>query len=92
MDAGDLISPVADNLVKRTNTLVSMVQKAVAGGNSEPPHVRARNEAFDAEKLYRVGVRRLDRQRLALEEKIEDTLKMLQRWEMERLRMVKTGK
>jgi len=33
----------------------------------------------------------LDRQRLGLEEKIEDTLKTLQRWETERLRAVKTA-
>ncbi|GJJ11361.1 hypothetical protein Clacol_005593 [Clathrus columnatus] len=90
LDPGALISPVAENLVKRTNTLVSMVQKAVAGNNNEPPHIRARNEAHDAEKLYRVGVRRLDRQRLLLEEKVEETLKVLQRWEVERLRMIKT--
>lgn len=91
LDPASLISPVADNLVKRTNTLVSMVQKAVTG-NNEPPHIRARNDAYDAEKLYRVGVKRLDRQRLVLEEKIEDTLKLLQKWELERLRTVKTGK
>ena len=39
---------------------------------------------------YRIAVRKLDRQRLGLEERIEDVLKKLQRWEAERLQAVKT--
>lgn len=81
--------------MKRTNTFVSIVQKAVSATSpaaSEPPHVRARLEAENADKLYRVAVRKLDRQRLGLEEKIEETLKALQRWEMDRLRAVNTGR
>ena len=89
------LSPVAENLIKRTNTFVSIVSRAVSAANSgasgEPPHIRARHEAEDADKIYRVAVRKLDRQRLGLEEKIEETLKALQRWELDRLRAVKTG-
>ncbi|KAF8511843.1 hypothetical protein BU17DRAFT_96904 [Hysterangium stoloniferum] len=86
------LSPVAENLMKRTSNLVSIVQKAVtAASNAEPLHIRARHDAEDADKVYRVAVRKLDRQRLGLEEKIEDTLKTLQRWETERLRAVKTA-
>lgn len=59
--------------------------------NGEPAHVRARHDADEADKTYRVGVRRLDRHRLALEERLEETLKTLQKWEAERLRAVKTG-
>lgn len=58
---------------------------------SESFHVRARNEAEIADKLYRVAVRKLDRQRLGLEEKIEETLQALQKWEMDRLRSVNMG-
>ncbi len=54
-------------------------------------YVRARHEAEEADKVYRSAVRRLDRQRLALEERLENTLKTLQVWELERLRAVKTG-
>jgi hypothetical protein len=36
-------------------------------------------------------VRRLDRQRLGLEELVEETLRILQHWEAERLAAVKTG-
>jgi hypothetical protein len=85
------LSPITDNLIKRSNTLVSAVAKALAVKESEPAYVKARNEAEEADKAYRVGIRRLDRQRLGVEEKIEETLKTLQKWESERLKAVKTG-
>lgn len=78
--------------MKRSNTLVNVVAKALnANGHSEPAHIKARREAEEADQAFRVAIRRLDRQRLGVEEKIEDTLKTLQRWETERLRAVKTG-
>jgi hypothetical protein len=52
--------------------------------------VRARVESDAADREYRIAVRKLDRQRLGLEERIEDALKVLQRWETERLHAVKT--
>jgi hypothetical protein len=83
--------PQADNLLKRTGTLYSLVSKALNNNTmNEPAHIRARQEADEANNAYRVDVRRLDRHRLALEERIEETLKVLQRWEVERLRAVKT--
>ncbi|OAX43944.1 hypothetical protein K503DRAFT_610472 [Rhizopogon vinicolor AM-OR11-026] len=83
--------PLADNLIKRSNNLVNVVSKALnANAQSEPAYIRLREEAEAADKVYRVAVRRLDRQRLGLEERIEETLKTLQRWELERLRAVKT--
>lgn len=82
-----------ENLFKRTGNFVSLVSKALNNSaNSEPSYIRARSDADDADKAYRIGVRKLDRQRLALEERIEDALKLLQRMESERLRAVKTGK
>ena len=84
--------PVASNLLKRSNTLLNVVSKALATNPStEPLHVRTRAEADAADREYRVAVRRLDRQRLGLEERIEDVLKVLQRWETERLQAVKTA-
>ncbi|KAK0497208.1 hypothetical protein EDD18DRAFT_1161108 [Armillaria luteobubalina] len=84
-----LSSPTAklqpEALFKRTNNFVSLVTKALnAQANGEP------NVSEEADKAYRLAVRRLDRQRLALEEKLENTLKTLQVWELERLRAVKT--
>lgn len=78
--------------MKRSGNLVNVVTKALnANSQSEPIYVRLRMEADEADKLYRVSVRKLDRQRLGLEERIEETLKTLQKWEMERLAAVKTG-
>ncbi|KAL0953557.1 hypothetical protein HGRIS_004778 [Hohenbuehelia grisea] len=83
--------PVAENLMKRTNNFVNLVQKALnANTNGDPAYVRLRHDADEADHAYRVAVRRLDRQRLGLEERMEETFKTLQRWETERLRAVKT--
>lgn len=96
LDSGVAASPItktlpqADNLVKKTSGFVNLVSKALQQQQSVPTHVRARQEAEEADKAYRLAVRKLDRHRLGLEEKIEDTLKLLQRWEAERLRAVKT--
>ncbi|KAI6023560.1 hypothetical protein BKA83DRAFT_4261276 [Pisolithus microcarpus] len=84
-------SQIADNLLKRSNNLVNVVTKALnATSQNEPAYVRLRQEAEEADKMYRVAVRKLDRQRLGLEERIEEVLKALQRGEAERLRAVKT--
>lgn len=78
--------------MKRTGNFANLVSKALnANPNGEPAYVRARREAEEADKVYRIAVRRLDRQRLGLEDKIEESLKTLQRWESERLSAVKTG-
>ena len=78
--------------MKRSKTFFSAVQQAVAGEKSvEPLFILRRREAETAEKEYQLAVRKLDRQRLALEERIDDTLKLLQRWESERFRALKTG-
>ena len=83
-------TPVAGNLMKRSNNFLSVVSKALAANaNTEPPIVRTRLDAEAADREYRIAVRKLDRQRLGLEERVEDTLKLLQRWEMERLYAVK---
>lgn len=77
--------------MSRSSTLANVVAKALTA-QSEPAHIRARREAEEADQAYRVAIRRLDRQRLGVEERVEDTLKTLQKWETERLRAVKTGK
>ncbi|CDO73283.1 hypothetical protein BN946_scf185008.g45 [Trametes cinnabarina] len=83
------LSPLAQTVAGRTTGLANLVSKAFAA-NGEPPHVRARREAELADQEYRVAVRKLDRQRLGLEERIEEALKTLQKWELDRLRAVKT--
>ena len=53
--------------------------------------MKARLEADNADQKYRTAVRALDRQRLALEDRIETNLKLWNRWELDRLNAVKTG-
>ncbi|EKM49960.1 uncharacterized protein PHACADRAFT_264420 [Phanerochaete carnosa HHB-10118-sp] len=85
------LSPLAENVAKRTAGFASLVTKALNQNQAgEAPYVRARREAESADNEYRIAVRKLDRQRLGLEERIEDTLKTLQKWELDRLRAVKT--
>ncbi|KAF7965016.1 hypothetical protein HWV62_1048, partial [Athelia sp. TMB] len=87
------LAPLAGSFMKRSGTLAGVVAKALQTNGSapgEPAYVRARREAEEADQAYRVAVRRLDRQRLHAEEKVEETLKVLQKWETERLRAVKT--
>ncbi|RDB20844.1 Rho-GTPase-activating protein 8 [Hypsizygus marmoreus] len=80
-----------EKLIKRTGEFVHLVSKALNANSGEPAYIRARHEAEEADKAYRVAVRKLDRQRLGLEERLEETLKTLQRLETERLRAVKTA-
>ncbi|KAG5647823.1 hypothetical protein DXG03_007747 [Asterophora parasitica] len=78
-------------IAKRTGNLVNLVSKVLNNNaNGEPAFVRARQEADQADYNYRLAVRKLDRQRLGLEERLEEMLRALQRWETERLRAVKT--
>ncbi|PPQ96939.1 LOW QUALITY PROTEIN: hypothetical protein CVT26_005958, partial [Gymnopilus dilepis] len=81
------------NLLKTTGNFVSLVSKALnnSAASNEPPYIRGRQEADKADKAYCIAVRRLDRHRLALEERIKETLKLLQRWESKTLRAVKTA-
>ncbi|KAF5316623.1 hypothetical protein D9619_006671 [Psilocybe cf. subviscida] len=85
-------NPNQENILKKTGNLLNVVSKALntTTTGSEPAYIRLRAESEETEKTYRIAVRRLDRHRLALEERIEETLKILQRWEGERLRAVKT--
>ncbi|KAI0821557.1 hypothetical protein BC629DRAFT_1278140 [Irpex lacteus] len=85
------LSPLAENVAKRAGGFANLVTKALQPNpNAEAPYVRARREAEAADQEYKTAVRNLDRQRLGLEERIEDTLKKLQQWEIDRLRAVKT--
>lgn len=87
------LAPIADGVAKRTGTFANLVSKALtSNATNEPPYVRARREADAADQEYRTAIRKLDRQRLGLEERIEDTLKTLQKWELDRLRAVRTGR
>ncbi|KAF8327151.1 uncharacterized protein EI90DRAFT_2998640 [Cantharellus anzutake] len=88
------LSPVppsssAGSLLQRSNTLSSFISKRL-NNSAEPLHVKLRAEADAADARYRYAVHALDRQRLSLEDRIEGTLKLWNRWELDRLRAVKT--
>lgn len=83
---------MAEDVTKKTTSFASLVSKALStNGVAEPAYVKARRDAEAADQEYKHATRQLDRQRLGLEERIEDTLKTLQKWELDRLRAVKTG-
>jgi len=87
------MSPVviegANTLLKRSNTVASYLARSLKA-SSEPPHRKARIAADEANEKYRSAVRKLDGQRLALEDRIESMLKQWYIWELDRLRAVKT--
>jgi len=81
---------IAPEIAKTSGAFVDIVSKAWAS-SAEPPFVRRRREATNAEAEYRKAIGSLDRHRLRLEERIEETLKALQIWESDRLHAVKSG-
>lgn len=83
-------------LLKRSTTVASYLAKTLnstraGAAGAEPPYRKARVAADEANEKYKMMVKNLDRLRLSLEEKIESTLKLWGRWELDRLRAVKTG-
>ncbi|KAL9713703.1 Rho-GTPase-activating protein 8 [Leucoagaricus gongylophorus] len=91
LDGKEEATSLRPDIAKRTGAFVNLVSKALAANaNGEPTHVRARQDAEEADRNYRIAVRKFDRQRLRLEEKVEETLKVLQHWESERLQAIKT--
>lgn len=59
------------------------------GHSDEPAHVRLRREAGKADGAYHDGVRETEALRLELEEKIERGLRVWEKWERERLGVVR---
>jgi len=61
------------------------------GNSDEPSHLRLRREATKAEEAYREGVRTAEEKRLEMEGRIERGMRIWERWERERLSIVKSG-
>ena len=59
---------IAPEIAKTSGMLVDIVSKEWAS-NAEPPFIRHRREATNAEAEYRKAIRILDRHRLKLEER-----------------------
>ena len=82
--------------LKRSNTMVNYIVKAVQNATApanpdDSPYAKARREAAAADMEYRKATRSLDRHRCVVEERVEECLKALQRWETDRLKAVQTG-
>ena len=75
--------------LKRSNTVTSYLARSLKASN-DPPYRKARVAADEANEKYRTAVRKLDRQRLSLEDRIETALKQWYIWELDRLRALKT--
>lgn len=74
------------------NYLPQALQPSQSGGNQqELVHVKARREAKIADEDYRKALEKLERMRLAIEEKLEVGMNQWESWERERLNAVKTG-
>ncbi|KAH8116279.1 hypothetical protein DFH11DRAFT_1828006 [Phellopilus nigrolimitatus] len=85
------LTPMADNLVKRSNTVRQHSVQSLSTIGTPSPSISARVPTPTLRtRPTGQGVRKLDRQRLGLEERLEDTLKRLQKLELDRLRAVKT--
>ncbi|KAG9293862.1 hypothetical protein G9A89_019200 [Geosiphon pyriformis] len=65
--------------------------KLVSFNEDEPFAKRARKEADEADEAYRHAVRKVDRTRLALEERLIDHMNFLERAELERLTATKSA-
>lgn len=61
------------------------------GNSDEPAHLRLRREATKADEAYREGVKAAEEKRLEMEERIERGMRIWERWERERLSIVKSG-
>ncbi|KAN0064324.1 Rho-GTPase-activating protein 8 [Thecaphora frezii] len=66
--------------------------KVAVGGvvSGEPKHVRLRRDADNAERVYEEAVRNLDRTRCQLEEILYEHFGLVQKWESDRIRAVKS--
>ncbi|KAL7424901.1 Rho-GTPase-activating protein 8 [Cryptotrichosporon argae] len=83
-------SPLAAAQAAQAASLLKSYLPASLAASDEPAHVRLRREAGKADEVYRNGVRAAEEKRLEMEEKIERGLRVWERWERERLAVVKT--
>ncbi len=76
------------------NYLPSSISSSLSNASSVPSesaHGKARREAKRADDEYREALDKLEIMRLRVEEQVEAALRVWERWERERLGVVKTG-
>lgn len=86
---GSPLSPATSTNIQ--SMLKNYIPSGLGGGNDEPPHIRLRRDATKADEAYREAVRSVEEKRLEMEQRIERGLRVWERWERERLSVVKSG-
>ncbi|ORY34969.1 hypothetical protein BCR39DRAFT_515848 [Naematelia encephala] len=85
-----LASPLAQSTSANISSMLHKYLPAGLASSDEPIHVRLRKEATKADEAYREAVREAETKRLEMEERIERGLRIWERWERERLSVVKS--
>ena len=89
------ISSIASPLSPSTSANIQSMLKSYLPSSlslsEEPTHLKARREAVKADEAYKVGIRNVEERRLEMEERIERGLRVWERWERERLTVIKAG-
>jgi hypothetical protein len=96
VNLSDPIAAISSPLSPATSTNIqsmikSYLPSSLGAATDEPAHVRLRREAVKADEAYKEGVRTAEDRRLEMEERIERGLRLWERWERERLSVLKTG-
>ena len=84
---GSMTTPSSANI----QSMLKSYLPAGLGPSDEPAHLRLRREATKADEAYREGVKVAEEKRLEMEQKIERGMRIWERWERERLGIVKSG-
>jgi hypothetical protein len=79
---------IASPLSTYSSSINKYLPASLNVASDEPPHVRLRREANVAQEDYRFGVNEAEVRRLEMEEKIEQVLRTLEKWERERLGVI----
>ena len=87
----NIASPLSPATSTNIQTMFKSYLPSALGNSDEPAHIRLRREATKADEAYREGVRAAEEKRLEMEERIERGMRIWERWERERLAIVKNG-
>jgi hypothetical protein len=87
----NISSPLSPATSANIQSMIKSYLPSSLGASDEPLHVKLRREATKADEVYKDAVRVSEEKRLEMEERIERGLRLWERWERERLAVVKQG-
>ena len=91
LPSNSLVSPLSPSKSANLQSMFKSYLPSSLGTSDEPAHVRLRREANKADEAYKEGVRTAEERRLEMEERIEQGLRVWERWERERLGVINAG-